>query len=72
MAAIHLFTHSDTKSKISSSSVKKLVAATARLLHRTIYKQKKEPAVADSYMKQCDLRAYFDDMHRKHINNLRG
>ena len=26
---------------------------------------KKEPAVADSYMKQCDLREIFDDMRRK-------
>ena len=25
------------------------------------FANKKEPAVADSYMKQCDLRAYFDE-----------
>ena len=35
--------------------------ATARLRHHAIRKQKKEPAVADSYIKQCDLRAYFDE-----------
>lgn len=63
-AAIHLFTRSKTKSKISFSPVKKLVAATAVLATSYIIINfiAKRPAYT-----QRNLRGCFDDMRRKLI-----
>ena len=61
MAAIHLFTRSKTKSKISFSPVKKLVAATAVLA--TSYNIKILSQRLNRYhaYKHCYLRGIFDE-----------
>ena len=63
LAAIHLFARSETKSKISTSPAKKLVAATS-CAYNIIHSQKKN-RIYRFFYKHRNLRGYFDDMRRK-------